>query len=66
MVIDVEALAMIVVVDAAKKWWRSNRPDGWDEIQHLASPAINVNSHAEYELAMAVADLIKLEGYENS
>lgn len=62
MKIEVEGLAMVAVLDAAKDWWESNRPIEWSEDQHLAQPCVNAGSDdAGKRLAAAVGHMIALE-----
>lgn len=40
---------------AARKWWQSKRPVGWNLRQHLQDPCINCVSSSEDALASAIA-----------
>ena len=56
---------MVAVLDAAKKWWKGNRPLYWTEEQHIAQPCVNASDSEEIlRLAAAVGRLIKLETME--
>jgi hypothetical protein len=50
---------LIAVADAAKSWWESQRPVSMDQRQHFSNPGINCRTSFEYELAKAVAKLVK-------
>jgi hypothetical protein len=44
------------VVAAAIKWWKSHRPVGWTENQHLENPTVNAGYRdSAGDLAEAVA-----------
>ncbi len=45
------------VTAAAIKWWRSHRPVGWDEAEHLKYPCVNV-ARGE-SLALEVASFLQ-------
>lgn len=53
------AAAEPAILSAARAWWRSKRPIGWTEAQHLASPTINTMTQWESRLARAVARAVK-------
>lgn len=62
MEIGVDGLAMVDVLDTAKDWWKSNRPVGWSEEQHIKDPCVNACcSLADKRLATAVCRLVELE-----
>lgn len=45
--------------DAAVAWWRSHRPVGYSEVEHLDNPRVNCSSGEEKRLAIAVAGFLK-------
>ena len=45
------------VVEAAKFWWKGNRPVGWTKKQHSHNPLVNIASDYEKPLALAVSKL---------
>jgi len=47
------------LVHAAFAWWDSKNPIGWNLRMHLEHPDINCTSHAERDLAEAVADIAR-------
>lgn len=60
--INVEALAMLAVHNAAIDWWKGRRPCDWTEAQHISNPCVNTSETAnEKRLAEAVAKMIELE-----
>lgn len=40
-------------------WWRSTRPDGWTERQHLADPAAGALNQCDTLLAQRVVRALK-------
>lgn len=62
MEIEVEGLAMVAVLCAAKDWFESNRPAKWSDEQHLAQPWVNAGSDdAGKRLAVAIGQMIAME-----
>lgn len=53
--------ARVHVIWAATAWWKSRRPLGWSEADHLSNPTINQldPGGADKQLARAVARLLK-------
>ncbi len=50
------------IVAAACAWWKSLRPMGWNEEQHLADPLHGTHGIYERELAAIVAKYLRDEG----
>ena len=50
------------VVQAAVWWWRTKRPMGWTQRQHLANPDVNTTTTAQSHLAYTVALLVQTRG----
>ncbi len=44
---------------AALRWWVSFRPEGWSTEEHLRIPTINTQTRYDYELAQAVARVLR-------
>lgn len=57
-----QTAALLSVEKAARAWWKTRRPVGWKESQHLANPTINCTDSKERTLAHAVAKWVKLGG----
>ena len=47
------------ILDNARRWWETRRPDNWDLAQHLAHPTHRTVGCVEEELAKSVARLIR-------
>jgi hypothetical protein len=46
------------LLEAARAWWQSHRPQAYDLAQHLRNPAVNCPTAADQALACAVARAI--------
>jgi hypothetical protein len=44
------------IIIAAYEWWLGQRPEGWDESQHITNPWVNCANAYERHLARAVAE----------
>lgn len=49
------------LLNAARVWWKGNRPAGWSLEAHLDNPAVNCRGEAERALAELVATGIKAD-----
>ncbi len=59
---DERVKALLVVADAASKWWMNQRPVKWRKKQHLKNPTVNVSGQVDHKLALAVAKWKELGG----
>ena len=61
--LSAETNAILAVVDAAKAWWVSFRPELYSEAEHIDNPTVNQTNPKEVEtLCRAVAHWVTLGG----